>query len=364
MTSPAEPASGDAAPASHPATPARRLTDPLRELIALALLGANAVLLFVGLIRLLAPTEYTTFSSRAGSGFSSFAGLEAAVLPVLAVLLATHVAPVAQRAKLIVQVALGEYALAALLAALTLLVWTVDRLAKAEVLDAFLGLLTRAAWLAIFASGAFVVFRVWRALYFTPKPKPAPGMYGQPQPGWPQQPGQPGQGGPQGWGPGQQGGWPSAGQQPGYPVAGQQAGYPSAGQPGGFPAPGQPGQPGPFAGQSGQSGPHGQPTSPFAPASAPPAAAPPFSAPPASAPPYPAPPQSGPPFTPPPAGAQPASPFPPPQPMAASAPPFGQPPSADPTQAIPRQPGEPGASGGERNPDAGADHTQRFPRED
>ncbi|WP_343449935.1 hypothetical protein [Micromonospora oryzae] len=344
MTSPAEPASGDAAPASHPATPARRLTDPLRELIALALLGANAVLLFVGLIRLLAPADYSTFYSRAGSGFFSFAGLEAAVLPVLAVLLATHVAPVAQRAKLIVQVALGEYAFAALLAALTLLIWTVDRLAKAEVLDAFLGLLTRAAWLAIFASGAFVVFRVWRALYFTPKPKPAPGVYGQPQPGWPQQPGQPGQGGPQGWGPGQQGGWPSAGQQPGYPVAGQQPGYPSAGQPGGFPAPGQPGS---FAGQS---GPHGQPTSPFAPAA------------PASAPPYPAPPQSGPPFTPPQAGAQPASPFPPPQPMAPAAPPFGQPPSADPTQAIPRQPGEPGASGGERNSDA--DRTQRFPRED
>ncbi|MDI5939882.1 MULTISPECIES: hypothetical protein [unclassified Micromonospora] len=327
MTSPAEPASGDAAPASHPATPARRLTDPLRELIALALLGANAVLLFVGLIRLLAPADYSTFYSRAGSGFFSFAGLEAAVLPVLAVLLATHVAPVAQRAKLIVQVALGEYAFGALLAALTLLIWTVDRLAKAEVLDAFLGLLTRAAWLAIFASGAFVVFRVWRALYFTPKPKPAPGMYGQPQPGWPQQPGQPGQGGPQGWGPGQQGGWPSAGQQPGYPVAGQQAGYPSAGQPGGFPA-----------------------------------SAPPASAPPASAPPYPAPPQSGSPFTPPQAGAQPASPFPPPQPMAPAAPPFGQPPSADPTQAIPRQPGEPGASGGERNSDA--DRTQRFPRED
>ncbi|MBB5828654.1 hypothetical protein [Micromonospora carbonacea] len=348
MTSPAEPASGDATPASHPATPARRLTDPLRELIALALLGANAVLLFVGLIRLLAPTEYSTFYSRAGSGFFSFAGLEAAVLPVLAVLLATHVAPVAQRAKLIVQVALGEYALAALLAALTLLIWTVDRLAKAEVLDAFLGLLTRAAWLAIFASGAFVVFRVWRALYFIPKPKPAPGMYGQPQPGWPQQqPGQPGQPGPQGWGPAQQGGWPPAGQQAGYPVAGQQPGHGPAGQPGQY----------------------GQPASPFAPASAPPAAAPPFSAPPASAPPasappYPAPPQSGPPFTPPPAGAQPASPFPPPQPMAASAPPFGQPPSADPTQAIPRQPGEPGASGGERNPDAEADRTQRFPRED
>ncbi|TDC57883.1 hypothetical protein E1258_21445 [Micromonospora sp. KC207] len=244
MTSPAEPASGDAAPASHTATPARRLTDPLRELIALVLLGANAVFLFVGLIRLLAPAEYSTFYGRAGSGFFSFAGLEAAVLPVLAVLLATHVAPVAQRAKLITQVALGEYAFGAFLAALTLLIWTVDRLAKVEVLDAFLGLLIRAAWLAIFVSGAFVVFRVWRTLYFTPKPKPAPGMYGQPQPGWPQQPAHPGQPGPQGWGPGQQGAWPSAG---------PQAGYPTAGQPGPYA-----GQPGPYAGQP---GPYGQPPS-------------------------------------------------------------------------------------------------------
>nr|QLJ99444.1 hypothetical protein HZU44_04720 [Micromonospora carbonacea] len=338
MTSPAEPASGDAAPAPHPATPARRLTDPLRELIALALLGANAVFLFVGLIRLLAPAEYSTFYGRAGSGFFSFAGLEAAVLPVLAVLLATHVAPVAQRAKLITQVALGEYAFGALLAALTLLIWTVDRLAKVEVLDAFLGLLIRAAWLAIFVSGAFVVFRIWRTLYFIPKPKPAPGMYGQPQPGWPQQPAHPGQPGPQGWGPGQQGGWPSAGPQAGYPTAGQPGPY--AGQPGPYA-----GQPGPYAGQP---GPYGQPAPPFAPASAPPA----------SAPPYPAPPQSGPPFTPPQSAPQPASPFPPPQ----SAPPFGQPPSADPTQAIPRQPGESGGPAGER--DADADRTQRFPRED
>ncbi|MER5700876.1 hypothetical protein ABT023_02780 [Micromonospora sp. NPDC002296] len=334
MTSPAEPASGDAAPASHPATPARQLTDPLRELIAFVLLGANAVLLFVGLIRLLAPTDYSTFYGRAGSSFFSFAGLEATVLPVLAVLLATHVAPVAPRAKLITQVALGQYAFGALLGVLTLLIWTVDRLAKAEVLDAFLGLLTRVAWLAIFATAAFVVVRVWRALYFTPKPKPAPGVYGQPQPGWPQQPGQPGPQG--GWAPqGQQGGWPDAGHQGGYPAPTQ------PNQPGGqFGQYGQPGQPGPAAGQ------YGQQTPPFAPA---PQSAPPFT-PPYSAPPQSAPPYSAPPFTPP----QSAPPFP--------APPFGQPPSADPTQAIPRQPTEPGTPDGQQNSDS--DRTQRFHRED
>ncbi|WP_405113585.1 hypothetical protein OG559_06955 [Micromonospora sp. NBC_01405] len=346
MTSPAEPASGDAAPAPHPATPARQLTNPLRELIAFVLLGANAVLLFVGLIQLLAPTDYSTFYSRAGSSFFSFAGLEATVLPVLAVLLATHVAPVVPRAKLITQVALGQYAFGALLGALTLLIWTVDRLAKAEVLDAFLGLLTRIAWLAIFATAAFVVVRVWRALYFSPKPKPAPGVYGQPQPGWPQQPGQPGPQG--GWAPqGQQGGWPDPGHQAGYPAPNQ------PNQPGGqFGQYGQPGQPGPAAGQYGQPG---QQTPPFAPA---PQSAPPYSAPPFT------PPQSAPPFTPAPQSAPPstplysAPPFTPPY----SAPPFGQPPSADPTQAIPRQPTEAGAPDGQQDSDS--DRTQRFHRED
>ncbi|WP_229399680.1 hypothetical protein [Micromonospora okii] len=359
MTSPAEPVSGDAPPASQAATPARQLTDPLRELIAFVLLGANAVLLFVGLIRLLAPTQYSTFYSRAGSGFFSFAGLEAAVLPVLAVLLAAHVAPVARRAKVITQVALAEYAFGALFGALTLLIWTVDRLAKAEVLDAFLGLLMRAAWLAIFAAGAFVVFRIWRVLYYTPKPKPAPGVYGQPQPGWPQQPGQPGQQG--GWGaPGQQGGWSG----------------------GGYPAQGQPG-----TGQFGQpTAPYGQPGAPFAPA---PASAPPFAAAPQSSPPFAAPqssppfaaPQSSPPFAAAPQSAppapQPGSPFAatpqsaPPAPQSAppfpaaqpqSAPPFGQPPSAEPTQAIPQQPTGPGASDGHQDGDA--ERTERFRRED
>ncbi|MEO3775247.1 hypothetical protein ABGB16_00040 [Micromonospora sp. B11E3] len=313
MTSPAEPASPDAAPASHAATPAAQLTGPLRELIALVLLGANAVLLFTGLIRLLAPTEYSSFDGRAAITFSTFAGIEASVLPVLAVLLVTHLAPVTPRAKLITQVALGEYAFGALFGGLTFLVSTVGRLADGEVLDAFLGLLTRLAMLAIFAAAGFVVFKVWSTLYHTPKPKPQPGVYGQPQPGWPQQ--QAGQ-------PGQQGGWP----------AGQPAGWSVPPQPGGYPVVGRPG---PAAGQYGQPNVASAPPYPVAPQSAPPSPAP----------------QSVPPFVP----AQPA-------------PPFGQPPSAEPTQAIPRQFGEPGQfpepgrGAGQQADDS--DRTQRFNRDD
>ncbi|MBB5111688.1 hypothetical protein AB0K27_29995 [Micromonospora echinospora] len=315
MTSPAEPASGDAAQASQ-------LIKPLRELAALVLLGANAVLLFVGLLRLLVPVDdYSTFSGRAGSTYFSFIGLEATVLPLLAVLIATVILPVVPKAKLITQVALIEYAVSVVFGALTFLIWLVGRLADGQVLDGFLGLLTRAAWLAIFAVAAFVVFKIWRTLYYVPKPKAQPGVYGQAQPGWPQQPGQPG-------------GYPGPG---GYPQGGvpQQPGqgYPQAGSPPpGWPQPGQ----------------YGQPQS-----------APPFNTAPPHAP------QSGPPFADPQSAPQPGSPFAGPQqtPQYGSpqpAPPFGQPPSADPTQAIPRQSAEPGAP----SPAADDERTQRFDRED
>ncbi|MBQ1044685.1 MULTISPECIES: hypothetical protein [unclassified Micromonospora] len=312
MTSPAEPASGDAAQASQ-------LIKPLRELAALVLLGANAVLLFVGLLRLLVPVDdYSTFSGRAGSTYFSFVGLEATVLPLLAVLIATVILPVVPKAKLITQVALVEYAVSAVFGALTFLIWLVGRLADGEVLDAFLGLLTRAAWLAIFAVAAFVVFKIWRTLYYVPKPKAQPGVYGQPQPGWPQQ--------------GQPGGYPGPGGYPQQQQPGQ--GYPQAGSP----PPGWPQQPGPY----------GQPQS-----------APPFNTAPPHAP------QSGPPFADQQSAPQPGSPYAGPQQAPQygspqSAPPFGQPPSADPTQAIPRQSAEPGAP----SPAADDERTQRFDRED
>ncbi|WP_406075123.1 hypothetical protein [Micromonospora sp. NBC_01638] len=285
MTSPAEPASSDAAQA-------RQLTKPLRELTALALLGANAVFLFVGLLRLIAPNDYSSFTGRAGSAFFAFIGVEAVGLPLLAVLLATHISPVLPKAKLITQVALGEYAVSALFGTLTMLIWTVGRLADAEVLDALLGVLARFAWMAIFAVAAWVVYTVWRAHYYVPRPKPQPGVYGQPQPGWPQQPG----------------GWPAPGQPGGQPA-------------GGWPTPGQPGGGYPPAQHPGQ---YAQPSPPFqAPQSAPPF------------------PQSAPPFSAAPQSAPPANPAPRSAPPSPASPPFGQPPSADPTQAIPRQSADP-----------------------
>ncbi|WP_433266991.1 hypothetical protein ACQPWR_04925 [Micromonospora vinacea] len=300
MTSPAEPASADA-------SQARQLTKPLRELAALALLGANAVFLFVGLLRLIAPNDYSSFTDRAGSAFYAFIGVEAVGLPLLAVLLATHISPVLAKAKLITQAAVVEYAVSALFGTLTMLIWTVGRLAEAEVLDALLGVLTRFAWMVIFAVAAWVVYTIWRAHYYVPRPKPQPGVYGQAQPGWPQQ----------------QGGWPAPGQPGGQP----QGGWPAPGHPGGHPQ----------AGGYPQAGQYGQPSPPFqAPQSAPPfpQSGPPH---PQSAPPFQAP-QSAPPF---PQSGPPANPAPQSAPPSPAAPPFGQPPSADPTQAIPRQSADP-----------------------
>ncbi|MET7880635.1 hypothetical protein [Micromonospora profundi] len=343
MTSPAEPASTDAAQA-------RQQTKPLRELGALALLGANAVFLFVGLIRLFTPNDYVDLTDRAGGAFFTFIGVEAVVLPLLAVVLATHISPIVPKAKLITQVALVEYALSVLFGTLTMLIWTVGRLAEAEILDALLGVLSRFSWLVIFGVAAWVVFTIWRKLFYVPKPKSQPGVYGQPQPGWPQQQGGWPAQGQQGGQP--QGGWPAPGQQggqqqDGWPAPGQPGGQPQGGWPGqqggqqqdGWPAPGQPGgQPqAQFPGQYGQSAPAFQ----SAPQSAPPF---PQSAPPApqSAPPFP---QSGPPFPTAPQSAPPVNAAPqsaPPAPQSAPpAPPFGQPPSADPTQAIPRQSADP-----------------------
>lgn len=330
MTSPAE-------PSPNAPTPASQVTRPLRELAAIVLLGANAVFLFVGLIRLLTPQgAYSTVTGRAGSAFFAFIGLEAVVLPVLAVLLATHLAPVVPRAKLITQVALVEYAVSAVLGGLTLLVWMVGRLAEAQIFDALTGMLTRAAWVALFGLAGYLVWSIWRRLYHVPRPKPEPGLYGTPQPGWAGGAGQPGEAAGQPWYPGQPGHGGSG--QPGYPGqagpgqsaasgGGWSAGGWSAGDPQGVPGAGQ-----------GTGSSAGWPSAGQAP-STPESSASPHTWPPHG---QPAVPPQSPPSASPQSEASAGSPQPAP-------PPFGQPASADPTQAIPRQ---------------SADPTQALPRSD
>jgi hypothetical protein len=248
---------------------ASEFTKPVRELIAAVLVGAAAVLLLAALISLV-PAGYRfetdSFSGLASARFGSFVNLATIGLPVLAVVLATHITPRVNRAKIITVAALAELGVAAffgvLFGTLIGLFGDIDGPGFKSALEA---LLTRLAFLAVLGAALLFVYKVWRGLYYVPRPA-APqhpgGYYGYPPPGY----GQPGY--PQG----QQG-------YPGYPA---QPGYP--GQPG---QPGQPGYPPPGYPQAYPPQTYGQPTpypAPGAPSSGPPSFGAPSSGPPSSGP--------------------------------------------------------------------------------
>lgn len=273
---------------------------PLRDAAVLVLVAAPAVLLFVAVLRLIPADIGEDFETRARDSFYSFVNLATIGLPLLAVLLATLVKPQhpqhplppqhpshpqqpasgQARTKLVVVIALIEYAVAGIFAVLFGILIGLISIAGFSVRAAFEELLVRGAWLAVFGIAAFAVLQIWRNMFYVPRPAAQPGMYGQPL--------HPGQHfGPQGQAYGQP---PHPGQQfgpPGQPYGapGQQPyGYPQSGGP--QPAPGQWGQPAP--GQWGQPAPtSGQPATPqgpFAPAPGHPPAAAPQSAPPAAGP--------------------------------------------------------------------------------
>ncbi|GID96047.1 hypothetical protein ACFQFC_19185 [Amorphoplanes digitatis] len=236
-----------------PGRPVLEVIRPLRDLAAYALVGAPAVWLFVAMIRLIPSGVGQDFLTRTQNAFYSFVNIEHVVLPLAAVLLATLVQPVHKHAKLITIVALVEYAVAGFFAILFGFLIALVRLVDWSVRVAFEEFLVRAAWLAVFAAAAYAVFLIWRNLYYTPRPKAQPGVYGQPPQNWqPHQPyGQPGYGQP---------GQPPAG--PTQPVQTQPAhGQPGYGQPDyGQPGYGQPGYGQPGYGQPGYGQPNpGQP---------------------------------------------------------------------------------------------------------
>ncbi len=223
---------------------AGRYLRPLRDLAALVLVVAPAVMLFVAVIRLIPSVDGDTFGTRVQASFDGFVNLASIGLPLLGVLLATLVRPEHPRAKLITTVALGQYAVQVFFGVLFGFLVGLVSIAGFSVRFAFEEFLRRGAWLALLGIAAFAVFQIWRNLYYTPRPKPVPGMYGQPAQAGP--PYGPPQGGPQQYGtpPGQYGQPPA---QYGPPLGqyGQPPGQygPPPGQPG--PPPGQqhPGQP-------------------------------------------------------------------------------------------------------------------------
>jgi hypothetical protein len=268
---------------------------PLRDLAAYALIAAPAVFLFVAVISLFGED----FTTRTRNSFGAFVSTETVFFPLAAVILALGVKPVHPKAKLIVMIALGEYAVASFFGVIFGLLFGVSGTAAIDAAAAFNALLIRVAWLAVLGLTEYAVLQLWLSFY--PRPASQPGVYGQPQP----QPYQYGQ-------------QPPYGQQPG--VYGQQPGVYGQQQPYGAPAPGPvpPGTPTPppVATQ-----PFSMPPAPFgqypavpspgwgatAPAAAPQSAPPavPQSAPPAT-------PQSAPPATPAVPFAEPTQPVPPP----------------------------------------------------
>ncbi|GAB7048317.1 hypothetical protein [Catenuloplanes indicus] len=213
MTTQPDPAAAGQHPAPAGKKPVRELVEPLREIAAFVLLGANAVFLFIAFLNLSVQFGYgaSAFTDRAAASFGDFINLVTIGFPLIAVLLAVFVAPAASRAKLIVTVALAEFAVSAFFGLLFGLMVGVVSLAAGSVLNGFTALLARLAWAAVLGLVAYGVWTIFQAHYYTPRPKPAPpvpGMYGQPGP----YPGQPYPGQPY---PGQP--YPGQPQHPGQP---------------------------------------------------------------------------------------------------------------------------------------------------
>lgn len=197
MTLPPDPYSdaSSAAPApgqSSSAAPGRDVTEGMRQLAATALLAGNGVFLFLGVSDLLFVVGgwISQFGARSESTFAAFAGPVAIALPLLAMLLATHVQPTVPQARQLLLLALGEYAVSGFFGVLTYLGAFAEGVFSVR--STFNGLIGRAVWLAFLTIAAVAVYRVYRAMY-PPAARGAgysysPTVYGRPYPGQPSYP--------------------------------------------------------------------------------------------------------------------------------------------------------------------------------
>ena len=158
----------------------RTYTEPVRELAALALLVANAVFLLLGFTRLLFVLDgwASGFGARSAAAFPVFVGPVSLSLPIIAVLLATHVTPMLRRHRLILVIACAEYALSAVFGFATFLGAVAEDLpAIRATLE---GLLWRGVWLGLLAVGVLVLARLYLGLM-----PGGPGFGGRAGPAWP-----------------------------------------------------------------------------------------------------------------------------------------------------------------------------------
>lgn len=254
-----QPGTTQPAPHAAPVAPAGNgkdavaITAPFREVAALILVGAAAVIIFVAFLNFLFGLD--NFGLQAQGDFASLVNLETIVLPLGAVLLATHVKPVVHRARLITLVSLIEYGVAALFGVICLFAAFIHEMSGGgpfntggSIRAGFFNLLDNLVMLGLLAFAGFLVLRIWQGVFNTPRPV-APQGYGYGAgygaPGYPQPPA--GYGAP-GYPP------PPAGYgAPGYPQQYGQPGYPPPAPPAAPPPPGygtypppapQPGSPG------------------------------------------------------------------------------------------------------------------------
>jgi hypothetical protein len=212
MTQPVPPAA-PVGPAGY-GKDAVAITAPFREVAALILAGAVAVIMFVSFLDFLFGLD--NFGLQAQGEFGSFVNLETILLPLGAVLLATHVKPVVRRAQLITLVSLIEYGVAALFGVICLFAAFIHEMSGSgpfntggSVRVGFFNLLDNLVMLGLLAFAGYLVLRVWLGVFSTPRPVAPPQPYGYAPgygtPGYPQQPAGYGQ-------------YPQQYGQPGYPV--------------------------------------------------------------------------------------------------------------------------------------------------
>jgi hypothetical protein len=172
-------------------TSARPLTEPMRELAVFALLAGNGVFLALGISGLFFVIDgwVSNFGLRCANVYLDFTGPLALGLPVLAMLLTTHVAPILRRARGILITVFAELCVSAVFGAVTYLGAFAHGLDSVR--DTIEGLLYRSVWLGFLVLVCIMLARIWRGLYPPPKARPAgfpayPQMtYGRPYPGQP-----------------------------------------------------------------------------------------------------------------------------------------------------------------------------------
>jgi len=150
---------------TNPPTP-QNAVKSLRPFFAWALLGYVALLLFFEFLGWILPSGHDTFTSR--SYFADFVNLYTIALPLLALLIATQIAPVLAGSKLMSAIALVEYAVVLFFGVITFLLGLGRAFDTVNRVDSAFGALRHVVMslveLGLVALAAWAVLRLFLAL--------------------------------------------------------------------------------------------------------------------------------------------------------------------------------------------------------